>query len=308
MYLPYLRGRQYELLALRELLERSLIGSHIIPIVEPVKLSSTLSKTLDTFVQAEKDLAVVCNPKVGALIGEANQPTDFLDGVINQPSIIKAHIVNDRSQLELARLFDQGVKRQEIILINSSRNSMDHYPPDFLDVPPRYNLMPYDSSFMRKLRKNRVVLEDKFEKRLRNVDYLDAEDESFSEAHLYYKDDGFVAFSDYSIVGREYSESGFAPFAVAIHIVYFAADSTLRVKHFLSDSNDDISDPAGKFYEAVSKLVQWSRGQRIQSLALRIFEDHYSKGTYPGLGTVKKLSLMHHIEIMSRYLDEVHPQ
>ena len=25
--------------------------------------------------------------------------------------------------------------------------------------------------------------------------------------------------------------------------------------------------------------------------------------TYPGLGTVKKLSLMHHIELMGRFLD-----
>ena len=45
MYFPYLRGRQFELIALRELVEHQLIGKHIYPVIEPVKLSSTLTKT-----------------------------------------------------------------------------------------------------------------------------------------------------------------------------------------------------------------------------------------------------------------------
>lgn len=57
--------------------------------------------------------------------------------------------------------------------------------------------------------------------------------------------------------GRQYNESGFAPYAVAIHIVYFENDNSLRIRHFVSDSNDDITDVAGKFYEAVSKLYEW---------------------------------------------------
>lgn len=51
MYFPYLRGRQYELLALRELAANDLLGTHIIPVIEPVKLSSTLVNTLDTFTK-----------------------------------------------------------------------------------------------------------------------------------------------------------------------------------------------------------------------------------------------------------------
>lgn len=44
MYFPFLRGRQFELIALRELLENDLLGNNIIPIIEPVKLSSSLLK------------------------------------------------------------------------------------------------------------------------------------------------------------------------------------------------------------------------------------------------------------------------
>ena len=49
MYFPYLRGRQFELIALRELLEDDLIGNKIVPIIEPIKPTSTLAKTLSFY-------------------------------------------------------------------------------------------------------------------------------------------------------------------------------------------------------------------------------------------------------------------
>ena len=91
--------------------------------------------------------------------------------------------------------------------------------------------------------------------------------------------------------------------AVAIHIVYFAKDSTLRIKHFVSDSNEDISDPAGKFYEALQKLIQWNKAKEIDTYAMKKFQRHYDNETYPGLGSLKKLSIMHHIELMNGFLN-----
>lgn len=55
MYFPYVRGRQYELLALRELVTKDLLSTNILPVVEPVKLSSTLSKTMEEFVKKQKN-------------------------------------------------------------------------------------------------------------------------------------------------------------------------------------------------------------------------------------------------------------
>ena len=84
--------------------------------------------------------------------------------------------------------------------------------------------------------------------------------------------------------------------------------NTLRIKHFVSDSNEDPRNPALKFYEAVTKLASWYRNESANiplTLGLKTFLEHYDNQTYPGLGTVKKLSLMHHIELISKYLDEV---
>lgn len=87
--------------------------------------------------------------------------------------------------------------------------------------------------------------------------------------------------------------------------MYFAKDNSLRIRHFVSDSNDDISDVAGKFYEAVSKLYKWyttENQDRQLTTGLQTLLDHFINKTYPGLPTLKKLSIMHHLELMNKYL------
>lgn len=66
MYFPYVRGRQYELLALRGLVTSNLLSSKILPVVKPVELSSTLSKTMEEFIKRERKVAIICNPAVGS--------------------------------------------------------------------------------------------------------------------------------------------------------------------------------------------------------------------------------------------------
>ena len=89
------------------------------------------------------------------------------------------------------------------------------------------------------------------------------------------------------------------PKAVVIHLTYKDKSSDdIRIKHFISDSNEDTSDTAGKFYEALSKLIEFVDREQINSLAISQFRDYFDRGAYPGLGIIKKLSIMHHIELV----------
>lgn len=65
MYYPYLRGRQNELLCLRELLENDVIGKKIVPIIEPVRFNSTYISVIKKFVEKHRNLIIIMNPKVG---------------------------------------------------------------------------------------------------------------------------------------------------------------------------------------------------------------------------------------------------
>lgn len=306
MYFPYLRGRQFELIALRELAEKGVLSSRITPIIEPVKLSSTLVKTIETYGTNDIQLAIITNPKVGSFSSDAKEEK-------NQKLKENLSVILKReNNIIFMNLLRPNLKPEKFIgryadnmgTICDDKDAIYVYEAYFAETHVKYNLIPDESGFRRKIRKNRVLLADKFNKLDRNNDYIEVDDEPFSEDHLYYQEDGYVGFSDYSVVGKEYNETGFAPYAVAIHIVYFDKDDSLRIKHFVSDSNDDISDPAGKFQEALAKLVAWNEEKQLDTVAMKEFEDLYHREAYPGLGTVKKLSIMHHLELIGRYLDK----
>jgi hypothetical protein len=302
MYFPYFRGRQYELLALRELAQGGLLGSHVIPVVEPVKINSTYNAAVKLFVDMKQPLAIILNPAVGDLSG-GSASSAILPSIIG--SVIPSVIMNKNAPDAVKVLALNDVLVDNMLAIMTNRDFLDTYRDLFEVLSPQFTLFPDERQIKRAVVKNKVMFADNFKKQEKNADYLKQEDEFYSEDHLFYKDEGFVGFGDYSIIGDEYVENGFAPYAVAIHIIYFAEDDTLRIRHFVSDSNTDIKDVAGKFYEAVTKLRRWYEAGQSRQLttALSILLDHADKGYYPGLPTIKKLSIMHHLELVSKYLD-----
>lgn len=306
MYFPYLRGRQFELIALRELLENDLIGDKIIPIIEPIKPTPTLAKTLRLYTERKHKHAVVMNPEVGEFVSKVKEMTkedstvrDIYDDS-ESSYFIRAYIMKKQTPQKLLKKDNLD----ELMIVNPKRDCMDSFLEVYSDFEPRYTLIPDDRTFSRKVQQSKILFMDRFQKATRNADYSQNVDDFFSEDHIYYEREGFMGFSDYSIAGAEYNESGFAPLAVAIHIVYFDSDKVLRIHHFVSDSNNDINDPAGKFGEAVSKLETWVfENKPHMTLGLKMFLDCKKSGRYPGLGSVKKYSIMHHLELVNKFLE-----
>lgn len=307
MYFPYLRGRQFELLAIRELMKANKLSENVIPIIEPVKFTSTLSSTIETFKNTNNKLAIISNPEVGDCFSELSldekkDKVDSFQDVSKISNVIWAYLINSRISSHIKSKIENKEFNNEIMAICLNEDNVVDYLETFDVFKPNYSVIPYDPAF-RDIRDNRVQIADRFKKKKRNSEYDTDGDEPFSKDHLYYREDNYIGFSDYSIIGNEYSDSGFAPYAVAIHIVFFR-DNALRIKHFVSDSNDDISDPANKFHEAVGKLVEWNKIEQLNTIGIQQFEEYYKTGAYPGLGVAKKLSIMHHLEIMGEYLNK----
>lgn len=162
-------------------------------------------------------------------------------------------------------------------------------------------IIPDDNSFRRSISGTRILFSDRFNKKDKNASYKDDEDEFFSDDHRFYSEDRYVGYSDFSVIGDEYTESGFAPYAVAIHMVYFDSEKNLRIHHFVSDTNEDINDPAGKFSQALSKMIEFEDLLNHKTYGLEIFRSLFKRQEFPGLGTVKKISLMHHFELIADY-------
>jgi hypothetical protein len=313
MYFPYLRGKRFELIGLRELIEKDLIGNKVIPIIEPISPSPTMAKTLKCYVENNKKIAIIINPSVGGFIKEFKKlkkketdenkkcVTSTIIKHINNENAIKSYLMDKNMAIKIAN----KPTKNDFLIINTNRDCLEPYLSAYKKSKPVYILIPdNDRAFLKSVQGSKISFRDYFNKQNRNSDYSNCPDEFFTDIHLCYEEDGYDGFSDYSIVGEEYEDSGFAPKAVAIHIVYFDKKNALRIRHFVSDSNENIKDTAGKFGEALEKLVRWCKSNKItETEGLRGFYGCYKAGKYPGLGTVKKLSIMHHIELMNKFLE-----
>ena len=320
MYFPYLRGRQNELLCLRELLDAGKFSSKVIPIIEPVKFSSTLFSTLIKFIEMGHQVIVIRNPEVGSfrkesgdMIKNIEKESDekkkekirkALEGykeVWNNPQIQKAYLVDD-DVISMVR--EKKIDAKDVVMINIKKGNYRYYEEYGEEIIGKYTVVPKGGDFEDIIEDDIIILEDSYRKAKRNIDYIENPDELFSRNHIVYKKRGFVGFSDFSMVGNDFDESGFAPLAIAIHIMYFGNRDELKIHHFVSESNESISDPARKFEEAMNKLVNWENFDIIpKTIGLDNLIECYNIGKFPGLGVIKKYSLMHHIQMMGEYLE-----
>ena len=303
MYFPYLRGKQFELLALKDLVRDGKISSKVIPVIEPLKPSSTLITTLNTFISNDLDIVVISNPSVGNFLEECLSPDkeafrrDY-EIIRNNPRVLFGVDLDNHTNINRE---DLETFSSKIVAVCKNTDSIPLHVT-LINNRAKFNLIKDNKEFSREITENKVMLEDKFNVQKRNADYLNTPDELFSSDHLFYKNEGYAGFSDYSIVGSDFSEGGFAPYAIAIHIVYFDENKKVRVKHFTSISNNDYSDPAGKFQEAIEELVNCKDLIDISTDGLNELRACHSEERYPGLGSVKKMSLKHHLELMNNFL------
>ena len=150
----------------------------------------------------------------------------------------------------------------------------------------------------------RILIRDGFERR-RNRDHPEVE--FFSDLHATFELEGMSGFGDFLVVGDDYAESGGRAYAIAIHLTFIDSDKDdeMHVHHFKSDRQDTPEDPAGKFAEALAKLIHTldSKQNKIYgSSAVEEFRQLYDRKHFPGLGYVKKLSMKHHIETIANYI------
>jgi hypothetical protein len=313
MYQPYIRGKQFELIGIRELTPDVLSTNKtkVSPIIEPVKNSSTLKNTLKELISSDINFTIIANPQVGTFT-DIDAIFDVIKSSVGECKNYQVGIIfhsrsNHNKAIEVLQKYADAIPALTII-----HNTAFENITDIIELYQRYftikynviNLSATSKRYHRNFDKSTLVeLDDYFNAQTKNSDYLQVDESNFSEEHLYYKEDGFIGFSDYLSIGEEYSETGFLPYAVAIHLSYAdEATKKIRVKHFVSNSNDDQSDIAGKFAEALDKLIAWCDETGYNSIAIPIFREYHQNGHFPGLGTLKKLSLMNHIDLVLKLI------
>jgi len=312
MYYPYFRGKQFELVLLRERAE-FIAANQINPIIELVKDNpSSVQRILSKLVEYGAKFTVVINPLYGELKGEQTKIMSFIESFVppDYGNISLGYIVNpDTDMQHLRQTLDNGTRDNFSIIhygyadgqrlsaeTNDCRRVKTHI---FID---NYTSKLYQRHFRRD-HVQRVLIRDGF-RRTRNEDY--PPNEHFSDLHITYIDENMDGFGDFSIVGDEYREAGGPAYAIAIHFTYLNAEEDMFIMHFISKRTGSPVDPAGKFLEAVEKLViELDRHGTLLfcSDACHEYKLLFEKSHFPGLGYAKKLSMQHHLELLADFLN-----
>ncbi|WP_042224240.1 sce7725 family protein [Oceanobacillus manasiensis] len=314
MYFPFLRGKQHELFALRDLKDSNVLSGEVLPVIEPVKYSTQLVSTVRGLLDDNRKLIMIMNPSVGTFVDDLNDNEELMEEILElmgeQNATIGYYLNSNAAIEELPQLVNRCERTlRETAVFHSDLRHLDTYDVMFAENEARYNFVADIKPLKRRFANNNgVILRDSFIKRTPNAEYLNHQVEWFSSDHLDFEQEGFLGFSDYSIVGEEYTESGFGAKAVAFHILYPDEAKNLWVRHFVSDSNENRADQAGKFGEALYKFIDWYNQNEtalIDTEGINELLECYKNGNYPGLGMLKRYSIKHHLELVGNMLVKV---
>lgn len=309
MYHPYFRGKQFELLALRE--SAALIAdAGFIPIIEPVRETLTgLERALGALTDAGARAIVIVNPRHGDMKANGTSISSLLERNYRGNDAISAGalLLSDTPVEVAASLIDSHAAHTQAIihagftepkaLVSILGERMTSATNVFIeDQASTLYRRHFNGS-------TRVLIKDGFEQR-KNADYGPID--QFSDLHVTYGDFGMDGYGDFLTVGDRYSEGGGPAYAVAIHLTFIDPDrdDAMFVYHFKSDTNDTPTDPAGKFVQALRKLInRYDSGDSklLNTSAMQEFRVLHETGHFPGLGYVKKLSIRHHLETLAAY-------
>ncbi len=312
MYLPYLRGKQFELIALREFSAICQDCTKILPIIEPVKSTyNSLKLAVDIFIKNRLKFALVLNPNDGDFRScDANILDELSQLKANTNCYVPAFLVTTNGAANIVRIIIKE-DLQDVMLI--FKDSIDVENPQIVDLishtQVQYIVSEDTNSRQtnRRLKttgKNIIRLDDKFNEQKKNSDYLSISEELFTDEYNYFKSEGgYYGFSDYTVLSKNFIDGGMRPYAIAIHLTYRKNEDEVWVRHFVSDTNDSPANIQGKFEEASRKAKDFflsrSKTTAIEELIAMVDEERY-----PGLGVIKKISIRNHIELMNNILSQ----
>jgi len=312
MYYPYFRGKQFELILLRDN-AKFLVQNKIHPIIEPVKSDfKALERAMKAINEEGGDCTLIVNPQVGQ---KPVPTTNILKELIEKNfkeynNFSLGYMMHPESNVsDLVTLLRKYCSFSFTILHYGYTNGKEM--ADAIETFNNVKLHVFIEGFAGKLYQRylkrdsvkRILIRNGFKSQKKNALYPPSE--HFSDLHITYPDEGMDGFGDYLIVGDDYTETGGPAYAVAIHLTYLGADDDMFIFHFISDQTDSPTDPGGKFLEALAKLVKEinkPKSHIYKSKACSEYLELFQKQHYPGLGYVKKLSMQHHIELIAEYI------
>lgn len=309
MYFPYLRARQFELITLRELVLEGALGK-ITPVIEPVKESfSNLNLAHKVFQEKDFNAYLIVNPFEGEKPGDTDFFLVYMSNIPGSKFLPAFHYSDNQDFIE------HSIERYNLtdcLIIGLDNFANEEGFKAICRNPNVTHIMLLEPHKYRSLDRSLkgfgkfyIRLDNVFEKQEKNADFLNIPAHKFTEEHLFYSEDNYQGFADFTVLPKEYIDGGSTPRAVVIHLTYInkEVENQIWIRHFTSQTNDSIANVQGKFAEAANKAVSFCKELPLINSATSELESYFEEIRYPGLGTVKKISIKNHLLVIGDFLN-----
>lgn len=315
MYFPFLRGKQNELLALKECTEKLSKSRKVVPIIEPVNTKSpAILKCINELCNNSLEHIIVYNSQSGDISKSQSATRKLFHEIKNNTRanhfafIIHKYtndndlndFINDTQINNISIIHKERCNNQLKLLEISSRKNFKHHI--FIEGES------IDGSYINQFNDfSRVVISNSFRSVNKNAEYAEPDHEVFTKAHLTYSENDLFGFGDYTVLGDKYRANGFQPYTAALHLTHeFGQNNEIWVKHFISKIYDyPTADQAKLIHEALPEMVRFIMQHNDYfkfSIAAKEIIDIYNEGRSTNLGYMKKLAIKHHIELLIKVL------
>lgn len=315
MYLPFLRGKIFELKAIKEFITDCYstdgVGRHIMPIIEPVKSDlSPIYSCMCAMNVVGMPYAIVLNSRLDYYKKEKFAIEEFLKDKAVQEAAnwSPAFDVCGNNAEEILALISDYHLTSVMLLFQSGMDYENVHIQRLLNIREVQYIVVSNltasrtmSRRLRDTQKRVITIDDCFRAQQANRDYADQQDELFSDVFSYYGADGLWGFSDYTTLAKDYKPGGVLPEVVAIHLTYQKNAEEIYVHHFITPKGIDGRKDIRLAYHEAAKQVRpyFDENQISKTLAI----DELGDLEYHGLGAIKKQSIKNHLEMISRILN-----
>jgi hypothetical protein len=308
MYMPYLHGKQEELLALVALSPS--LGDLVVPIIKPVNLDPTNTTARLARIGANARYAIVTNSDKGPNrqpppYTEVAQLIDSAPIAANAASVFPAFEIRGGTLIAAFDRFSREFADRRCIVIHKGHtfsaaqlSGAMHFvvDPVHVYVEPgvpmgAFSALPSAAN---------IVVRNGFQACERNADYPDRS--AFDDLVYRYSSRNLQGFGDFSMIGDTYSPGGGPARAVAIHLTEDLGQS-LAMNHFVSTSVG--VDTQTMYFEALDRLVAYGATKAPVYMSTAGAKEYVRSNAdrhFPNLGPAKRWSTMHHIETVQRIL------
>ncbi|WP_417764992.1 sce7725 family protein [Shewanella chilikensis] len=305
MYWPFFRSKQEELLALREL-GPHLSGNLVVPIIKPHNASPRIEGQLSRVLQTGLRIALIVNTNEGAPVPTAAQVTGMESNLENNFSGQVFPTLEVRpgvTSADVSRFVNNYRGRNQVFVHRTHALNATIFPTSGAVHVFEFNQVP--QSFISAFHASRcIILRDGFNKQSVNGAYPPVS--YFDDLAYNYSLHGYGGFGDFATIGDiPYNTGGGQPSHVALHLTESSQNNSFQCRHFVSSVPPATTDVQTKYLDALSKLVTHTGSPGLSpfnTYGVADYCSNHASGTYPGLGSPKRWSTKHHIQLLHSVL------